>query len=335
MKFSFIQFNSYAHAFPLILIGNLWYVSGSYFIRRWKAITISTLIIALFSYHQCNVQLSSIQLFFLSFIPTLVCNMLDHLDAVLDIYPELVTDKTSQIQTPYSAHYWSCMVRLLFVLPCETDLNPEPIDDLYAVMQVASARNWQVKSLLYPTHLRPYLCTLAAFSRLYDDLIDDSPTEVEANKHLALLEKFVGEVFIPSEDLQPLNINWEYYRQELPTELHVSVYRNMSRMSHFIRPSPMFAIINMLKLDIANEPKQTVEDLKYFGLETSGSFIEMCTCVLMYKSGYGNWALQNKSPKNDEVLRKYRTLGGVIMHLYRHIYLYLHNVLYSHSNWSM
>jgi phytoene/squalene synthetase len=228
------------------------------------------------------------------------------------MYPELVTKKTSQIQNTYSLHYWTCMSRLILAFPSETQLDPEPIQDLQVAMDIGNGRKWKVMSLLYPANIRPYLCFFAAFSRMYDDLIDDASTKEEAQRYLLMMRRFVSDAFVPSEDRQPLDIDWDYYRQELPSENNVAVFRNIARMGHFLCPKTMSRLVDSLEMDVLNEPKKTKEDLTYFCYRATGNFLELCTSILMYKMGNGNWAIEDTPSRNEQALRKYGKIGEVI-----------------------
>jgi phytoene/squalene synthetase len=63
--------------------------------------------------------------------------------------------------------------------------------------------------------------------------------------------------------------------------------------------------------DLKGEPVKRQEDLLHYAALISGTFGELCTCVIMYKTGHGNWNGHDKISRDEEVLSRARATGQV------------------------
>ncbi|KAG1241745.1 hypothetical protein G6F68_016522 [Rhizopus microsporus] len=127
-----------------------------------------------------------------SFLLVVACNAVDHLDAILNTYPHLVTcDKSKQakLQNAFTATYWIAMFKLVSNMPSETELHSGPIDDLNTAIRALgpASRSWKTMAALFPSNLRQDLCLLYAFFRTADDLVDDAPTPKECEDNLVTI----------------------------------------------------------------------------------------------------------------------------------------------------
>ncbi|KAG0164669.1 hypothetical protein DFQ28_009907 [Apophysomyces sp. BC1034] len=246
----------------------------------------------------------------------LACSAFDHLDAILNTYPQLITrDPTvlARMQDPSRHEYWVALAKLLTHLPAETDLHAGPIQDLQTAIRLLgpASRSWKTMAALFPTNIRQDLCLLYAFFRTADDLVDDAPTPEQCEKNLAIIRRFLRDVFFATKpfnkDVQdptlPTHVDWDLYSQLLPSEDVLSVFRSFARVSIYLCPRAMFELTDAWELDIKGEPITSQEGLMRYAALISGTFGELCTCLLMYKTGYGNWRLDSVARKNDTLAR--------------------------------
>ncbi|CEI98871.1 hypothetical protein RMCBS344292_12969 [Rhizopus microsporus] len=326
--------SNYILSFTLASIGGLWYLSGPYLIRRWKAISTSLFISSTAAYLICN---SSKHGFFhtlsyqhaLAFAALLVivCNVMDHLDAILNTYPHLITcdkDKQAKLQDPLTTTYWVAIFRLILNMPSESDLHTGPIEDLNTAIRSLgpASRSWKTMAALFPANLRQDLCLLYSFFRTADDLVDDAPTPEQCEQNLVTIRKFLRDVFTEASEKEdrvvattdddlsvPSHVDWNYYASMLPNDDVLAIFRNFARISHYLCPRAMFELTEAWELDLRGKPIKKQSDLLRYAALISGTFGELCTCVIMYKTGRGNWGGRDKTVRNEDVLSRARATG--------------------------
>ncbi|KAF7725892.1 hypothetical protein EC973_009225 [Apophysomyces ossiformis] len=312
-------------------LGALWYLSGPYFVRRWKPIMVAVMIPAITGF--LSVKASPIGkttalmswsiIDWISFASTVVfaCSSLDHLDAILNTYPKIISRDNimlARMQDPSRYEYWLALAKLIIHMPAETDLHPGPIQDLQTAIKLLgpASRSWKTMAALFPNNIRQDLCLLYAFFRTADDLIDDAPTREQAEKNLAIIRRFLRDIYFAtkpfSKDVQdptlPTHVDWDLYSRVLPSEDVLSVFRSFARVSIYLCPRAMFELTDAWELDLKGEPIVSQDGLMRYAALISGTFGELCTCLLMYKTGYGNWRLDSVARKN-EVLARARATG--------------------------
>jgi phytoene/squalene synthetase len=256
----------------------------------------------------------------------LACSALDYLDTLLNTYPHLIeTDKLKQanFQKATTVSYWIAICRLLVCMPSEFDLHPSPVEDLETAIRVLgpASRSWKTMAALFPTNLRQDLCLLYAFFRTADDLVDDAPTPKQCEQNLVTIRKFLRDIYFPSnttkherDDLTlPSHIDWDHYATLLPSQDVLAIFRNFARIAHYLCPRAMSELTDAWELDLRGEPVKKQKDLLNYAALISGTFGELCTCVIMYKTGRGNWGQQqNNVARDDQVLSRARATGQVI-----------------------
>lgn len=240
------------------------------------------------------------------------------------MYPYLVNpDKAMQpyFQDALSLSYWISMLRLVISMPAESDLNISPIDDLHTAIRILgpASRSWKTMAALFPVNLRQDLCLLYAFFRTADDLVDDAPTPKQCEMNLVTIRRFLRDVFLPVDTINkgdinedkslPPNIDWEQYATLLPNDDVLAIFRNFARISHYLCPRAMSELTDAWEIDLRGEPVRKQNDLLNYAALISGTFGELCTCVIMYKTGRGNWS--NTKWRSDDVLSKARSTGQV------------------------
>lgn len=320
MTFFFIDLHAHlrsTHAsLTLTTIGLFWYVSGPYFFRRYKVIAFSILVSTLIASFTTS-PTSAVNILSFSTVVVLACHMVDHVDAVLNMYPELVTSDPLKVQNPLTVQYWHCMASLLYLSPSETELDPLPIQDLQTAIEFLgpASRSWKTMAALFPVNLRQDLCLLYAFFRTADDLIDDAATPKESEKNLFMIRRFLRDVFFHqlsnNSKKQHKEVDWSYYRTVLPSEGHVAIFRNFTRIAHYLCPRAMSELTDAWELDLRGDPVKKQKDLLNYAAYISGTFGELCTCVIMYKTGHGNWGPKDSLARKEEVLLRARATGQV------------------------
>ncbi|KAI7894108.1 Squalene/phytoene synthase-domain-containing protein [Mucor mucedo] len=322
---------NYTLSVTLAAISALWYISGPYFVRRIKVIgavcSITSVLAYLLclgasSYHGVCTSYSLYCLFPITLV--FACNTLDHLDAILNAYPYLVNPVKSEqnlLQDPTTATYWFAILRLVMSMPSESELDPSPIDDLETAIRVLgpASRSWKTMAALFPVNLRQDLCLLYAFFRTADDLVDDAPTPAQCEANLVTIREFLKQVFDISMAKEqgdghtalPSEINWDHYAGLLPNDDVLAIFRNFARISHYLCPRAMSELTDAWELDLRGEPVKKQNDLLNYAALISGTFGELCTCVIMYKTGNGNWGntRNNNKARNDQVLSRARSTG--------------------------
>jgi phytoene/squalene synthetase len=241
------------------------------------------------------------------------------------MYPYLVNSdksKQSNFQDALSLSYWASMLQLAVTMPAESELNVSPIEDLETAIRILgpASRSWKTMAALFPVNLRQDLCLLYAFFRTADDLVDDAPTPEQCEANLVTIRRFLRDVFLPiaadkealgeDQDLSlPSNIDWNQYASLLPNDDVLAIFRNFARISHYLCPRAMSELTDAWELDLRGEPVKKQKDLLNYAALISGTFGELCTCVIMYKTGRGNWG--NTKSRNNEVLSRARSTGQV------------------------
>ncbi|KAI9487456.1 MAG: Squalene/phytoene synthase-domain-containing protein [Benjaminiella poitrasii] len=328
--------SSYINSFTLTIVGLLWYVAGPYFVRRWRAIAASSVISSCFSIFICCTAYTHSKLHAFGYINwalsttalVLLCMVFDFLDSLLNTYPHLVQPdkkKQAQFQCATTWSYWNAIIRLLFRIPSECDLSPFPVDDMQTAIRVLgpASRSWKTMAALFPVNLRQDLCLLYAFFRTADDLVDDAPTPKQCEKNLITIRKFLRDIFFPTSFARrhdnpyindpslPSHIDWNYYAALLPNNDVLAVFRNFARIAHYLCPRAMSELTDAWELDLRGEPVKKQKDLLNYAALISGTFGELCTCAIMYKTGRGNWGLPAKTNpvRNEEVLSRARATG--------------------------
>ncbi|KAG0184116.1 hypothetical protein DFQ28_011753 [Apophysomyces sp. BC1034] len=253
----------------------------------------------------------------------LACHVLDYFDALLNTYPHLVTrdpQVLAKLQNPMQQEYWRGIGKLAVHLPAETDLDPGPIRDLQVAIRVLgpASRSWKTMAALFPVNLRQDLCMLYAFFRTADDLVDDAPTFRQRHANLAIIRRFLHDVFLDRSRGKtfadngtslPDHIDWDTYARLLPSADVLAVFRSFARISHYLCPRAMSELTDAWELDLRGQPIQSQEELLRYAALISGTFGELCTCVIMYKTGRGNWGSSSSPSRNNEVLEKARATG--------------------------
>ena len=175
--------------------------------------------------------------------------------------------------------------------------------------------------LLGPRPFCQDLCLLYAFFRTADDLVDDAPTPEQCSENLVTIRRFLRDVFSPAKasdnptlDTLPSHINWYQYAELLPNEEVLVIFKNFARIAHYLCSRAMFELTDAWELDLLGKPVKKQNDLLDYAALISGTFGELCTCAIMYKTGHGNWGKQlDNAARDEDVLSRARATGQVCL----------------------
>ncbi|CAO3634358.1 unnamed protein product [Cunninghamella blakesleeana] len=92
-------------------------------------------------------------------------------------------------------------------------------------------------------------------------------------------------------------------------DLHFASFRSLARIADQLCPKAADELCNAWKMDLAGQPIENQNELLHYAALISGKFGELCTCVIMYKTGHGNWNGQDKLSRDDQVLARASATG--------------------------
>ncbi|ORZ07138.1 Squalene/phytoene synthase-domain-containing protein [Absidia repens] len=322
------------------MLGLMWQYSGAYYYRRRYAlgatVVLSTLVSRglvqaprdslLHEWHTMEWGLVTLV------IVTASC-LLDNADAIVNTYPP--QPNMTQLQTPTTWTYWRTMVSTIrHVLARQHLLCPDPVADLVEVIKGLgpASRSWKTMAALFPTNLRQDLCILYGFFRACDDLVDDAPTLPERHHNLQLIRAYFRLVIThtPStaaakvKTMDNVNkdtimdptlshhgqVDWLALWHRLgENKMAFASFRSLARISGVLCPKAADDLCTAWKLDLAGKPMATQQDMMHYAALISGKFGELCTCVIMFKTGHGNWNGSDLIARNNHVLARATATG--------------------------
>ncbi|KAI8063234.1 Squalene/phytoene synthase-domain-containing protein [Gongronella butleri] len=211
-----------------------------------------------------------------------------------------------------------------------------------------SSRSWKTMAVLFPTPLRQEMCILYGFFRACDDLVDDAPTLAQRHENLQLIRAFMRICFTMNTLDQPQlaksgkksvngmdcsassctdhqeqqqqqqdstlahhpHIDWPALWDRLDhNPMAFASFRAFARISDHLCPDAADDLCKAWKIDLLGSAFRTQQDLLAYAALISGKFGELCTCVIMYKTGRGNWNGTDKQARNEDILRQARATG--------------------------
>lgn len=247
---------------------------------------------------------------------------IDKTDAILNTFPQLVipastNGKPRDVSSLTWLDYFIVLVRAFAI--SETSLPQQPIKDLIVSLAVLAeaSKSFNTASAVFPTNIRQDLGILYGFCRVTDDMAD-SETYDERRKNLDIIRRFVDELFSKSKESKtkdvladptlPAHIDWAYYAKHLTSE-NLAAFRGIARISHYMSPGPFYELISGYQWDLDAKVVQNEDDLLQYSTYVAASVGELCVCVMVYKSGWGNW--NGSEPRNEWVIEKAREMGQV------------------------
>ncbi|KAI8096376.1 Squalene/phytoene synthase-domain-containing protein [Halteromyces radiatus] len=267
---------------------------------------------------------------------------LDNADAILNTYPQLAVPnndpvKMSSLQSPTTFVYWKSMFHIINdILSNQHELCPDPVMDLMQVIKGLgpASRSWKTMAALFPTNLRQDLCILYGFFRACDDLVDDPPTLEQRHHNLQLIRAFLRLLLNPPQNqkmendmmtpaqmldinksiditlLQHHQIDWNSLWHRLDQNIMAfASFRSLGRIASYLCPKAADDLCVAWKMDLVGKPIKTQQELLHYAALISGKFGELCTCVIMYKTGRGNWNGKDLIARNNQVLARATATG--------------------------
>jgi len=299
----------------------LWSGAGLYIIKRSLAVTISIVvptivlcaidIIAMRDGVWHINEMTSTEIFpvpdlpleefgFFLLVNTVIvfaCCAIDRTNAIIQTFPYLVsTDAGAQIafQNPFSMTY------LTALLQCFTyhdySLPSQPIDDIRVSLDVLSkaSKSFTTASTAFSFNVRQDLGTLYGFCRVTDEIADGETSAEDRQRKLDVLIEFVDDLFSGKDYCLraqvPDYIDWKKYAH-LPNEVLAS-FRAISRMVHYLPRRPFDELIEGYTWDITGRTVKNQDDLLKYCTNVASSVGDLCTAVIMYRTGRGNWRLE-------------------------------------------
>ncbi|ORZ17636.1 Squalene/phytoene synthase-domain-containing protein [Absidia repens] len=272
--------------------------------------------------------------------------LLDNADAILNTYPQLVAPNSdpvvmAQLQSPLRMVYWKSMGHIInHILTRQHELCPDPVVDLMQVIKGLgpASRSWKTMAALFPTNLRQDLCILYGFFRACDDLVDDPPTLEQRHHNLQLIRAFFRLLLTSSPHekqdhtatnhmLTPLDVLKMNKTMDVTLMRHPQVdwlslwnrldqnvmafasFRSLARIGSYLCPKAADDLCTAWKMDLVGKPIKSQQDLLHYAALISGKFGELCTCVIMYKTGRGNWNGNDLVARNNQVLARASATG--------------------------
>lgn len=322
-------------AAPLLAL--VWYLSCEYFCRRRRELALSMVVPTLAGLACGLPSWRFIDWLSFSGLVVLASAWLDHWDALLHFYPyyavKLDPASRATIQNPCSLAYIRALFTLAKNCPDETKLAEAPVIDMITAMRYLGngQRSWQTMSILFPANLREDLCMLYAWFRLCDDLVDDVFPKEERMDCVRYLREFLYETFRTVKNPETWKVAEDIWKNEhtyaydptLPELPWLHFYRRLgrsdarfcsilrcfARQAYFLSPDAAFRLTDAFEWDIKDQPLVSSRELQAYAATVSGTFAELCTCVIMFKTGHGNWSEPDKYQKS--VLKQARATGQV------------------------
>ncbi|CAO3601149.1 unnamed protein product [Absidia cylindrospora] len=313
------------------MLGFMWQYSGAYYYRRRYALG-TTVIVSTVLSHFVHTPKDSLlhewhtmEWGLVTLVIAAASCLLDNADAIVNTYPP--QPNMTQLQTPITWTYWCTMGSTVrHVLARQHLLCPDPVADLVEVIQGLgpASRSWKTMAALFPTNLRQDLCILYGFFRACDDLVDDAPTLAERHHNLQLIRAYFRLVITNppattvknvSQKMDPTlahhgQVDWLALWHRLgENKMAFASFRSLARISSVLCPKAADDLCTAWKLDLAGKPMATQQDMMHYAALISGKFGELCTCVIMFKTGHGNWNGSDLIARNNHVLARATATG--------------------------
>ncbi|RUS30064.1 phytoene synthase [Jimgerdemannia flammicorona] len=333
--------------YTMPVLGLLWWGAGNYIVSRFVPFAISIIVPTIYL---CWVDIVALRagtwhineatstgIFVIDVLPleefgffflvncvlVFACCAIDKTDAIMNTFPQIVISckyhKPQDVSNLPQMEYFAVLVRAFAIT--ESNLPQDPINDLVTSLHVLSeaSKSFNTASAVFSPNIRQDLGILYAFCRVTDDMADNAETHEKRREALAIIRRFVDELFStasskkPPTKLQdptlPPRINWPYYASKLPAE-SLAAFRAISRIAHYMPSGPFYELIAGYQWDLDATVVKNENDLLKYSTYVASSVGELCVCVMMYKSGMGNW--NGSEPRNEWVIERAREMGQVL-----------------------
>ncbi|CAM0143232.1 unnamed protein product [Umbelopsis sp. WA50703] len=243
------------------------------------------------------------------------CCAIDRTNAIIQMFPYISsTDPDIQLgmQNPFSVPYLVALLEC-FAYP-DYRLPSQPIEDLKASLQVLAkaSKSFNTASTAFSFNIRQDLGTLYSFCRITDEIADSESKPDDRQRKLNTLIEFVNDLFNTREygqtTVTPDHIDWAKYGH-LPQE-DLASFRAISRMVHFLPKQPFEELIAGYQWDIDGHTVKNQDDLLNYCTFVASSVGDLCTAVIMYRTGQGNWSMEHN--RSEWITHRAREMGQVL-----------------------
>ncbi|KAJ2955545.1 hypothetical protein NQZ79_g8474 [Umbelopsis isabellina] len=243
------------------------------------------------------------------------CCAIDRANAIIQMFPYIAsTDPDVQLamQNPFSIPYLVALLKC-FAYP-DYCLPNQPIADLKVSLKVLSkaSKSFNTASTAFSFNTRQDLGTLYGFCRMTDEIADSESDPHDRKRKMDTLIEFVNDLFSTKDyglaNVTPDFIDWTKYGH-LPEE-DLACYRAISRMVHFLPKKPFEELITGYQWDIDGQTVRNQDDLLNYCTFVASSVGDLCTAVIMYRTGQGNWRLEQN--RSEWITHRAREMGQVL-----------------------
>ncbi|KAI8581712.1 hypothetical protein K450DRAFT_185497 [Umbelopsis ramanniana AG] len=325
--------------YTLPVLAVLWYGSGLYIARRFKAVMVSVMvptallcivdIVALRAGVWHINEKTSTEIFVVPDLPleefgffllvntviVFACCAIDRTNAIIHTFPYLYSkdaDVQMDVQNTFSLTYLSALLTCFTYQ--DNELPLQPIQDLKSSLQVLSqaSKSFTTASAAFSFDVRQDLCILYGFCRATDEIADGEGSLSDRQERLTFLIEFIDTLFSqPHYGLSsplPSYIEWDKYAH-LPGDV-LAMFRAVSRMVHYLPRKPFDELIDGYTWDIKGRTVENQEDLLRYCNNVASSVGDLCTAVIMYRTGRGNWRLGEY--RSEWIIKRAREMGQVL-----------------------
>ncbi|XP_025196896.1 bifunctional lycopene cyclase/phytoene synthase-like [Melanaphis sacchari] len=317
---------------PVIMF--LWYGAGNYFVKKSTSTAIAVIVPTLYLCWVDRIALkddvwhinekTSLNIFVVDDLPFEEC-LFFLITNVIIVLGSMAFDKSYGLADTYTFEFllnydtsWKYNIQQMRAfLTAECDMSPSPVNDIRRCLNVlkTASKSFNVASLVFPAGIRLHLIILYAFCRVTDDMIDGDPNIGVKKQKLALIERFIGEIFADRSadyDVKTLTprkpeVDWQRYRQELTAE-ELSCFRAISQISFYLPRKPFYELLDGYRWDVNGKIVQNETDLLLYSSYVAGSVGTLCVYVMMYKSNVNI----DDDARHNFVIEKAQQMGQVL-----------------------
>jgi 15-cis-phytoene synthase/lycopene beta-cyclase len=243
------------------------------------------------------------------------CCAIDRTNAIIHTFPYLFsTDANVQmdLQNPFSVTYLSALFRCFVYQDHELPL--EPIEDLKTSLQVLfdASKSFNTASATFSFNVRQDLSVLYGFCRATDEIADGECSVSERQEKLKVLIEFIDDLYTPElyslTSQIPEFMDWAKY-DHLPSDT-LATFRAISRMVHYLPRKPFDELVDGYTWDVTGRTVENQDDLLNYCNNVASSVGDLCTAVIMFRTGRGNWRLVQH--RSEWITKRAREMGQVL-----------------------
>lgn len=243
------------------------------------------------------------------------CCAIDRTNAIIHTFPYLYSKDANvqmDLQTPFSLTYLSALLRCFIYQ--DHEIPSEPIRDLQTSLQVLSqaSKSFNTASAAFSFNVRQDLSVLYGFCRATDEIADGECSVSHRKQKLKVLIEFIDDLY--STDIYCLTsevphfFDWNKY-SHLSDDV-LATFRAISRMVHYLPRKPFDELVDGYTWDMTNRTVENQDDLLKYCSNVASSVGDLCTAVIMFRTGRGNWRLGQD--RSEWITQRAREMGKVL-----------------------